>query len=55
MHYVCVRALVCHTDFPKTTTATDFLSINFPNEFSHPGKFFVFVYLGLKVIITYYY
>ena len=42
MHHVCacvcgwVRVwwvLVCHADFSKTTTATDFLSINCPNEF----------------------
>ena len=33
---VCVYALVCHADFSKTTTATDFLSINCPNEFLCP-------------------
>ena len=35
-----VRALVCHADFSQTTTATDFLSINCPNEFPRPWKFF---------------
>ena len=33
---VCVHVLVCHAYFSKTTTATDFLSINCPNEFSRP-------------------
>ena len=32
----CMRALVSHADFSKTTTATDFLYINCPNEFSRP-------------------
>ena len=44
MHPVCMRgwvracvcALMCHTDFSKTATATEFLSINCPNEFSRP-------------------
>ena len=41
MHPVraCMRgvcALVCHTDFSKTATAADFLSINCANEFSCP-------------------
>ena len=31
-----VHALVCHAGFSETTTATDFLSINCPNEFSRP-------------------
>ena len=43
---VCVSALLCHADFSKTTTATDILSINCPNEFSHPLKFCWFC--GLK-------
>ena len=50
MHHVCawvrVCALVCHTDFSKTTTARNFLSINCPNEFSCPWKFCWFC--GLK-------
>ena len=33
---VGVRMLVCHADFSKTTTATDVLQINCPNEFSRP-------------------
>ena len=35
MHPVCacMCALVCHAGFSKTATATDFLSINCPNEF----------------------
>ena len=31
-----MHVLVCHADFSKTATATDFFKINCPNEFSHP-------------------
>ena len=33
---MCVCAIVCHADFSKTTTATEFLSIICPNELSRP-------------------
>ena len=49
--YRCVGvcALVCHADFSRTIIATDFLSINCPNEFYAFENFVGFVDLGLKI------
>ena len=43
-----VHALVCHADFSKTTTATDFMSIVLMN-FHALENCFGFVDLGLKI------
>ena len=47
---VCVRVLVSHADFSKTTTATDFFcKLIVPMNFHALENFFGFIDLGLKI------
>ena len=45
----CVCVLVCHADFSKTTTVTDFLSLIVPMNFHALEKFVGFVDLNLMI------
>ena len=45
---LCVRALVCHADFSKTTTATDFCKLIVPMNFHALKNFVGLLDIGLK-------
>ena len=45
----CVRVLVSHADFSKTTAATDFCKLIVPMNFHALENFFGFMDLGLKI------
>ena len=46
---LCVRALVSHADFSKTTTATDFWKLIVPMNFHALEILGGFMDLGLKI------
>ena len=45
----CMRALLCHAHFSKTTTATDFCKLIVPMNFHALEKNFGFMDLSLKI------